>query len=61
MRDVVGRLTSRFFLGVFNSKKNEVKMVQMTDVISLVQKVNGFKPTVTEGESTVFSLADSNV
>lgn len=57
----VGFVRSRLFLGVYNSKKNEVKMVQMTDVISLVQKVNGFKPTVTEGETTVFVLNGSNV
>ena len=41
------------FLGVYNSKKEEVKMIQMTDAVSLVQKVDGFKPTVADGDASV--------
>ena len=46
-------MISRVFLGVYNSKKEEVKMIQMTDAVSLVQKVDGFKPTVADGDASV--------
>ena len=43
------------FIGIFNEKKQEVKMLPTTEMISVVQKVDCYEPTVVE-TSEVFSL-----
>ena len=46
----------RVYLGIYNTKKQEVRMMPTTGMISLVQKVNCFEPTVLETDDVLVDL-----
>ena len=42
------------FIGIFNEKKQEVKMLPTTEMIPMVQKVDRYEPTVVDTSEVFF-------